>query len=159
MTRIVVEQEPHTSALIAALEEAGVVVVGQGTEDPPHGWQDGPGVGRFIPFVTVAAFFGGRRFGTLEQPAEDASLLYGFRCVSATRRACEQVFDQVTAAVDGVMLDVPGRSVRCWVETGTADVRRDDEPEPETVALFYADGRIRMLTTPSPTPESEGDES
>lgn len=146
----VVAQEPVTQAVIDALTAQGLRV-GDGEEPDGVGWQGPPGASAFLSYVVVFPLPGGTRFGTLDDHEADATLLYQATCVGAARQACERVLDRCSAAMtrEGLNAHLAGRRITLVRhDFGSAQVRRDDEPEPGAPRLWYATPRWRLWTTP-----------
>lgn len=145
---VVVAQAPHTVALEAALEDAGIRVVRDLPDDPAHGWSGGqPGIGTFQAYCQVFPIPGGSRFGTIAEPEQDATLLFQVTCVAATRAACEELVDAVSAAAHHSNWEVPGRSIeRVIHDYGSAHVRPVDDPEPTAPSLWVATPRFRVIS-------------
>ena len=146
----IVHQEPHTQAVITALRGVGLVV-GEGREpDEPHAWAGGPATSQFISYVVVRPIPGGTRTGTLADPLADARMWYDVQCVASEQIAAERVLDLVQDALQPGAFLIPGRKiVQVDPVTASLDVRRDDDPEPESVSLFYGLYRFRLWTTPA----------
>jgi hypothetical protein len=149
----VVTQEPHTAAVVSALATAGLRV-GQGEAPDGSGWEGEPGASTFRAYVVLFPLSGGIRDGLADDPEMDARLLYQATCVASTQPACELLLDRVSQALpfNGSTLTISGRAVvNVRHDFGSAQVRRDDEPEPGEPSLHYATPRFRLWTTPDPS--------
>lgn len=155
MTETVVAQRPHTAAVVTALQAQGLLV-GEGEVPAGAGWQGVPEDSEFAGFVIVWPISGGTREGGLDNPEGRARLLYEFQCIAAKQAACERLVDRVSVGMQAPNLTVAGRHIdRVWHDFGSSQVRRDDDPEPGEIALFYATPRYRVVSHPN----GEADES
>lgn len=129
---ITASQRKHTDGVIAALEAAGLTV---GDGEAPSGSP---------PYVNVHAIPGGRAFGSLEEPHEDAELVYQVTCVGTTREQAEWLADKSMVLLDGVTVD--GRSIAFVELDSLPGSRRDTSVTPE---VWQATPRFRLKSTPS----------
>jgi len=99
---------PHTDAVVAALEDAGILT-GRGEHPSGGGWQGEPGRSTYIPYVVVYPF-PGREDGNIAEPYEYLDYRAQISCWGATAVQTEMLADRVRAALIGKRLPVPGRS-------------------------------------------------
>jgi hypothetical protein len=128
----VVSLRRHTDAVIALLESAGLTV------------GDAEAQGLTPPYVTVYSIPGGRVFGTLANPHEDAEIVYQTTCVGTTREQAEWLVDKSTALLNG--FSVAGREITFVDMDGFPGVRRDDDASPP---VFVATPRFTVTSTPA----------
>lgn len=126
----------HTDALIATLEAAisgGNFTVGDAeAENAP-------------PTMVVYDIPGGRSYGTVAAPNEDADLVYQVTCVGETREQAEWLADKaISTLLAG--FTVTDRSIAQVDIDSFPGVRRDDTVSPN---IFIATPRFRVTTTPS----------
>lgn len=127
---ITASQRRHTDGVIAALEAAGLTVGDGEAEGAP-------------PYVVVHSIPGGSAFGSLEEPHEDAELVYQVTCVGTTREQAEWLADRSMVLLDGVT--VADRSI-AFVELDTLPgSRRDTSVTPE---VWLSTPRFRLKSTP-----------
>lgn len=122
----------HTDAVIAALEAADLSV---GDAEAPDAQP---------PYVVVYAIPGGRAFGSLAEPHEDAELVYQITCVGKTREQAEWLADKAMVLLDGLTVD--GRSIAFVTLDSLPGVQRQTEPTP---AVFLSTPRFRVYSTPT----------
>lgn len=130
----------HTDAVIAALEAAGLVV---GDAEAPTDVDP-----REDPYVVVYPIagresFGTSRSGSLEEPFEDAELVYQVTCAGGSRKEVEWLADKVEVLLDGVT--VAGRRIHVVPEMNPGVTRTSNETPP----IFEATPRYRLMSTPS----------
>lgn len=124
----------HTKGVVAALEEAGLEV-GDGVAPD----------GELTKYAVVYHIPGGRISGTLDEPAEDAELIYQVTCVGTTTTQAEWVADQaIQALLSGVT--VPDRRIARVILQGGPGTRRDDDAKPP---MFYTTPRFTLKSTPA----------
>lgn len=121
----------HTDAIIAALQAAGLIV----------GDAKNPGVPP--PYAVVYPIPGGSRSGSLDDPHEDAELVFQVTCIGSSREQAEWVVDKAEGILSGVT--VTGRRIFLSVDSNPGVFRDDDVSPP----LFQATPRFRLMTTPS----------
>lgn len=122
----------HTDAVIAALEAANLTV------------GDADAEGLTPPYVVVYPIAGGEMFGSLDDPYEDADLLYQVTCVGRTREQAEAITNRAMALLNG--FSVTGRSIALVSPEGTPGTRPDHDVDPP---VFYSTPRFRIKTTPA----------
>lgn len=128
---IFASQREHTDGVIAALEAANLTV---GDGEAPSGSP---------PYAVVYPIPGGRAFGSLSEPHEDAELVYQVTCVGLTREQAEWVADKSMALLDGVTVE---DRVIAFVELDSmGGARRDTTVTP---AVWQATPRFRLKSTP-----------
>lgn len=122
----------HTDAVIAKLEAAGLNV------------GDADAEGLTAPYAVLYDIPGGRSFGTLENPNDDAELVFQVTCVGETREQSAWVADKaITALLSG--LTVSGRSIaRVTIDSFPGTFPERDASPP----LFTSTPRFRLTTTP-----------
>lgn len=123
----------HTDGVIAALEGVGLTV------------GDGTAAGLTAPYAVVYNITGGDMSGTLENPYEDAELIYQVTCVGKTREQAEWVVDKAMVLVDG--FEVEGRHIALVRPDGGPGTRPDYDVTPP---LFFSTPRFTIYTTPDP---------
>lgn len=123
----------HTDAFIAALEAIGLEV-GDATAPVP----------RPEKYVVVHTIPGGRISGTLENPHEDAEIVYQATCVGSTRRQAQWVTDKAMQILNGFLVD--GRAITFVDIDGVPDVRQDTTLTPP---LYYSTPRFRVRSSPA----------
>lgn len=128
---VVVETEPHTAGVLAALVATGRPI---GDAKKPAGGE---------PPYTVVYPGSGTRGGTIADPDADAALLYRIICVGWDRTGAQWMADRVAEAMRSVV--VPGRTVMRITLENDVGVDRDDDVAP---ALFVASPLWRVWTTP-----------
>lgn len=121
----------HTDAVIRRLEVEGLAV------------GDADAKGLAAPYVVVYPI-PGRVFGTLENPHEDADLVYQVTCVGSTREQAEWLIDEVMVLLQGV--NVAGRSISYIDIDGIPAVEPDRDVSPP---VFYGTPRFTLRSTPS----------
>lgn len=99
---------PHTDAVVAALEIAGLLV-GRGQKPDDAGWQGPEGDSTHIPYAVVYPSPGSTD-GNVAEPYEYLNYLVQINCVGATQDAAEAVADICKATLVGRRLAVEGRS-------------------------------------------------
>lgn len=133
----------HGDAVVAKLTAAGLVV-GDGTA-PTEAYGLRPDKS-FIPWVVVYPV-PGTFDGTLEDPWDDADLVYQVTCVGDTRASAVGVEDKVNAALlPPGALTVTGRVVQQVRLDIGGGVRRDDTAKPP---VFISTPRFRVVSTPA----------
>lgn len=133
----------HTTAVVALLTTAGVVVGDATAPTVPYGWQGTPGRSRFIPYAVV--YLLDQSFdGTLGCPDSDSDFSWQVTCIGDTRAACDTVRHAVNTALVGQPLTVTSRGVPRIRAEGGAAIRRDDSVAP---ALFIATPRFAAYST------------
>lgn len=129
MTTVAVQL--HTDALIAALQAAGLTV------------GDGDAEGLALPYAVVYSLPGGSMSGNLDDPYEDADLVYQVTCVAAKRREAEWLADKVIATlVSG--FSVTGRSIALVRPDGGPGTRPDYDSDPP---VFISTPRFTIKST------------
>jgi len=99
---------PHTDAVAAALEDAGVKV-GRGEKPAGAGWQGQAGDSPHVPYVVLYPSTG-TTDGSIAEPYEYLDYEVQLNCVGATQDAAVAVADICKATLVGRRLTVPGRS-------------------------------------------------
>src|SRR3712207_5058636 len=94
-----VAQNPHAEAILAALEAAGLTV------DDAWAPETSP------PYVVLYMLPGGEVDGTAASPDSDADLRFQLTTVASHPSQARDIADEAAAALDGLTLTVPGRSV------------------------------------------------
>jgi hypothetical protein len=123
----------HTDAVVVALEAAGLSV------------GDGSGDGLSVPYCVVYNISGGRMSGNLDDPFEDADLVYQVTCVGQTREQAEWVADKATVTlVNG--LSVTGRSIVLVTPEGGPGTRPDRDVTPP---VYFTTPRFTIKSTPA----------
>lgn len=123
----------HTDAVIETLEEAGLTVY------------DGKAPQTVPDHYAVVHHINDEFFGTLENPFEDANLVYQVTCVATTREQVEWVMDKAMILLDG--FEVEGRHIAFVRPDGGPGIRWDADVNPP---VFYATPRFTIKTTPAP---------
>lgn len=121
-----------TEDLISALTSIGGLKVGRGQKpdgDPPY--------------AVVYGIPGGRTAGTLDDPHEDAEMVYQVTCVGTTSEQAEWVTDRALGLAKG--FPATGLIVSD-VEVFLPGIQRDDDVTPP---LFYATPRFTFRVTPA----------
>ena len=119
---------PHTAAVEAALEGAGVAV-GRGVQPEGAGWQGQEGASPHVPYVVLYPTTGDVD-GTVAAPTEYLDYACQLTCVAATQDAAETVADVVKATLVDKPLTVPGRSSYRGQLLVSRPVQRDDKVAP-----------------------------
>lgn len=125
-------QRAHTDAVIATLETFDLPV---GDAEKPAGDHD--------RYCVVYPVPGGDLGGTLEEPDDDAELVYQVTCVGTTREQAEWVADKAIGLLDGVTV-ADRYTARVYLDSFSG-IRRDDSITPPK---FIATPRFRLMTTP-----------
>jgi hypothetical protein len=140
--------DPHTTAIVAALDAVAGLVVGDGRKPTGGGWQAGQeGVGEFVGYLVVyqlPAVFD----GSTAEPTRDLDGTWQITSVGCTRQQASDVADTARTWLcdQGRTISIAGRTVIHVVHTGDAGVRRDDSTQPP---LFYGVDRYLIRTTPT----------
>ena len=128
---IFASQRKHTEGVIAALEAANLNV---GDGEAPNG---------SLPHWVVYPIPGGRAFGSLAEPHEDAELVYQVNCVGTTREQAEWAADKAMVLLDGVTVD--DRTIAFVDVDSLPGTRRDTSVTP---AVWMSTPRFRLTSTP-----------
>lgn len=135
---------PHTDAVVAALEAAGVLV-GRGEEPSGAGWQGEPGASQFTPYVVLYPT-PGMGDGDLADPNTYLDYACQATCVAATQEGAEAAAD-IAKTIVGQRLAVAGRSLAYPVELLLArPAQRDDTVTPP---VHYAVLQLGFRTGPA----------
>lgn len=135
----------HTTAFVAALDTAGVIVGDAGAPVKPtkFAWQGTPGRSTFLPYAVVyeldQTFDGG-----LGCSDSDSDFSWQVTCVGSTRAECSGVRHAVNTALIGQSLTVAGRSVLRVRSDGGSAIRRDESVNPP---LFISTPRYAAWST------------
>lgn len=135
----------HTAALIAVLEDAGVIVGDAGAPAKPtkFAWQGTPGRSTFLPYAVVYEL--DQSFdGTLGCPDSDSDFSWQVTCIGSTRAECSTVRHAVNTALIGQSLTVAGRGVPRIRSDGGSAIRRDESVNP---TLFISTPRFAAYST------------
>lgn len=135
---------PHTDAVQAALQGAGVLV-GRGQEPPGGGWQGEPGMTAFKPYAVLYPS-SGIPDGELADPNEYLDYAAQVTCVAASQEGAEAVADRVKTALVGKRLAVPGRQSYPVYLTLARPAERDDHVTPP---VHYAVVQVGFRTGPA----------
>lgn len=135
---------PHTDAVVAALEAAGLLV-GRGKKPPGSGWQGEAGESEHVPYVVLFPWPGSTD-GNLADPHEYLDYTFQTTCTAATQEGAEAVIDIVKATLIGVRLAVVGRSSYPVYPLLDLPVRRDDQIAPP---VHYSVAQFRVRTQPA----------
>ncbi|OPG13625.1 hypothetical protein [Microbispora sp. GKU 823] len=120
---------PHTAAVLAALEEAGIVA-GRAVKPDGGGWAGEPGHSDYVPYAVVYPS-PGVPDGNIAEPLEYLDYSAQISCWGTTEEQVEMFADDVRAALIGRILSVPGRSCyRVQQPPGSPPVQRFDQPPP-----------------------------
>ncbi len=122
----------HTDSVIGLLRGAGLTV------------GDAEAQNLTPPYVVVYSLPGGRSYGTLANPHEDADIDYQVTCVGTTREQAEWLVDRATALLNG--FSVANRSITFVSLDGFPGIRRDDDLTPP---VFFGTPRFTVTTTPA----------
>jgi hypothetical protein len=122
----------HFNAVKTALAALGVTVgdAEAPTVAPPH--------------VALYQIDGGGLSGTLEDPNDDAELIYQATCTGVSREQTQWLVDKTFGLLAGVA--ITGRSVPLVQLEMMPGVKRDDNVSPP---IFWATPRFRLFSTPS----------
>lgn len=128
----------HTNAIVGVLKDLFEpfdmdVPVGRGSAE-----------GLEVPYVVVYNIPGGGMSGSLENPFEDADLVYQVTCVGKNQEQAEWLVDQVMVLVEG--FEVEGRSIALVTPDGGPGVRPDKD---ETPPVFFSTPRFTVKSTPA----------
>lgn len=99
---------PHTDALAAALETAGLAT-GRGAQPSDTGWGGEPGASTFVPYAVLYPS-PGTPDGDLADPSEYLDYACQLTCVAATSEGAEAAAD-IAKTIVGQRLTVAGRSL------------------------------------------------
>lgn len=125
----------HTSAVVAALEAAGIVT---GDGAPPtvkYGAQTPQTFTSYAVVYLLTETFD----GSLGGPFDDAEMVWQVTCVAATRAECDSLVHAVNAALIGQTLTVSGRTVpQIRPVEGAPLTRREDDPPPAQTFRYVA---------------------
>lgn len=124
----VAASRPHTDAVKAHLEAAGLLV-GRGGKPAGSGWQGEPGASDFVGYVVLFPS-PGMTDGDLCDPHSYLDYQVQATCVAGTQEGAEAVADRVRAALIGVRLTVPGRSLYYFQPVSSSPATRDDGVAP-----------------------------
>lgn len=123
----------HTDAVITTLEAAGLTV------------GDGDASGLTAPYAVVYTI-DPNYYGTLDNPYENADIVYQVTCVGKTREQAEWVQDKAMVLLDG--FEVDGRHIAHVRPDGGPGVRPDRDVTPP---VFFSTPRFTVKTTPDPS--------
>jgi hypothetical protein len=135
---------PHTDAVVAALQAAGLLV-GRGEDPPGAGWQGEPGASVFKGYAVLFPT-PGIPDGDLADPNEYLDYTFQATCVAATQDGAEAVADAVKTALVGRKLAVTGRYAYPVYLTLARPVSRDDKVKP---VVHYAVIQLGFRTGPA----------
>lgn len=125
-----------TTAVVSVLASAGLNV---GRAVAPSDIPAGAG------WAVVYPLTGGLSSGTLDNPNDDASVLYQITSVGRNAEQAEWVMDTVRWAILGANYTLNDRTVVLVGIDMFGGVERDDDVQPP---LFYAKDRFRFMTAP-----------
>lgn len=128
---------PHIKAVIDALE-AAELAVGDGEAPDP--------VPDPVKYCVVYGIPGGRNFGTLENPFEDAEIPVQVNCVGGSRWQADWLRDEVVEILCAGF-EVPNRSISRVEPIGQPNRDRDDLADPP---VFVSMQRFMLRSTPAP---------
>jgi hypothetical protein len=113
------------------------------TTTPAAGWVGST----FNGYVVLYPMSGGLVDGTIDNPNEDASVLYQITAVGATAEQTELVADRARVAItSGTYPATGGRSVLLVEVDMVGGVSRDDDAQPP---VYYQPDRYRFRTAPT----------
>ena len=125
----------HTTAIVTALQAAGLVV---GDAAPPtvsYGAQTPQTFTGYVVVYPLTETFD----GSLGGPFDDADFTWQVTCVADTRAACDALVHAVNAALIGQTLTVAGRTVpQIRPVEGAPLTRREDDPPPAQTYRYVA---------------------
>lgn len=131
MSAPVAASAPHTAAVLATLQTAGILA-GHAVAPDGGGWQGEPGRSTYVPYAVVYPS-PGVPDGNVSEPHEYLDYSAQINCWAATADQAERLADQVRAALVGRRLTVPGRSTYPVQQPpGSVPVARFDQPPPAT---------------------------
>lgn len=125
-----------TTIVVDVLDDAGLHV---GRAHAPAGVPAGAG------WAVVYPLTGGLADGTMDNPNDDASVLYQITSVGRTAEQAEWVMDTSRVAILSGTYALNDRKVLLVTVDMFGGVERDDDVQPP---LFYAKDRYRFLTGP-----------
>jgi hypothetical protein len=135
---------PHTDAVEAALEDAGMLV-GRGEQPDGSGWQGEEGRSEFLPYIVLFPS-PGTPDGNTAEPYEYLDYKVQATVVAATSEGAEAVTDIVKETLVGLRLHVQDRSSYPMQMLLDSPIRRDDAVTPP---LHYAPLQFGARTQPA----------
>lgn len=135
---------PHTDAVAAALENAGLAV-GRGRKPVGAGWQGQEDDSDHIPYAVVYPT-PGTTDGNIAEPYEYLVYTVQVTCVAARQEGAESVADTAKTALVGQRLNVTGRSSYPGELLVDRPATRDDTVIPSE---HYAVLQVRWRTQPA----------
>lgn len=137
---------------ILALARSTDIAVGDGVKErgaEAAGWQGVPGQSSFVGYAVLHSIEGGRTYGPIAEPNNDADQLYQVTGVGSTRQQAEQVADDLREALEGQYPQIAdAREVMLITVDFLGGARRDDTVSP---AVWITTDRFRVMTTPATT--------
>lgn len=100
-------RSPLTDAILDHMDEHCLVPTGDARIPVGAGWQGGPGVSEFVPYLVLWPRNGGLFDGSLGDPKHDADFVYQLTAVGRTRADCEEAADLGRIALCEIRLDEP----------------------------------------------------
>ena len=134
---------------ILALARSTDIPVGDGAKDrgaESAGWQGAPGQSSFVGYAVLHSIEGGRTYGPITDPNDDADTLYQITGVGSIRPQAEQVADDLREALEGQYPQIAdAREVMLITVDFLGGARRDDTVSP---AVWITTDRFRVMSTP-----------
>lgn len=144
MTIAIAAAKPHTDAVVARLEAAGLLV-GRGKQPDGSGWQGEEGTSVFRPYVVLFPFTG-TPDGNEAESLEYLDYKLQASVIAATQDGAESAADIVKTTLVGQRLDVPGRASYRGQLLVDRPAARDDVLTPP---LHYVVLQIGFRTQPA----------
>jgi hypothetical protein len=135
-----------TARILAVLQAAGLRAAVSG-KSATAGWTGASNLSTFNGYVILYPTTGGSTSGTIDDPDEDADVLYQVTAIGADAGQVEWLADKARLAIKaGTYPPVDGRSVVSVKIDMIGGVERDDDVQPP---VFYQPDRYRFMTAPT----------
>lgn len=144
VTRRIARSAPHTTAVLAKLAAAALLVDNSQKPDG-GGWAGEPGNSAFRPYAILWPN-PGNPDGSVSEPYEYLDYAWQLTCVGCTAGQVEVFADEVRLALVGERLTIPGRSTYRIQQDLIRPVERDDAATP---FLFYVVAQFSLRTQAS----------
>lgn len=134
---------------ILALARTSDIPIGDGEKSrgaADAGWQGAPGQSSFAGYAVLHNVEGGRTYGPITDPNDDADMLYQITGVGSTRAQAEQVADDLRETLEMQYPQIAdARDVMLITVDFLGGARRDDTVQPP---VWITTDRFRVMTTP-----------
>lgn len=137
---------PATDAVLSRLRSTGLPV-GDSHTPASGGWQGVPGASPHLSYIVLYPINHNRQGpdASIADRGTDPQLRYQTTCVGIDRRSAERAADLAAGVLlNGIPLDIPGRSTVLLIHESSQGVQRDEDVNPP---LFYVTDRWRLDTS------------